>query len=196
MREDDDRRAVRLAFQIGLEPGELLGAEIAETAALEVDDVDETYEVDAMIVEAVPTRALRALAVALQIGLAALFIDDVVLAGHPVTLDAGLTEHLVGIVELGRLGEMCNVAGVNDEGRLHRHSLHLGDGLTQRAQRIRIGRFVEADVAVAHLQEGESGALRGSGFTDQSHGMRNATTDGPKYPGSRPDHAFQHFAAT
>ena len=58
MREDDDRRAVGLVLQISLEPGKLLGAKIAETATLEVDDVDETDEVDAMIVEAVPARAL------------------------------------------------------------------------------------------------------------------------------------------
>src|SRR5579863_5522241 len=51
MGEHDDWRAVRLALQVSLEPGELLGAEIAETAALQVDDVDEADEVDAVIVE-------------------------------------------------------------------------------------------------------------------------------------------------
>ena len=46
MGEDDDRRAVRLALQVGLEPGELLGAKVAEATALQVDDVDKTDEVD------------------------------------------------------------------------------------------------------------------------------------------------------
>ena len=76
-----------LVFQIGLEPGELLGAEITEPAALQIDDVDEADEVDAVVVEAVPARALGALAVALQIGLAAILVDDVVLAGDAVNCD-------------------------------------------------------------------------------------------------------------
>ncbi len=57
---------------------------------------------DAVIVVAIPASALRPLAVALQIGLAALFIDDVVLAGHPMNWHAGLAKNLVGIIELGR----------------------------------------------------------------------------------------------
>ena len=93
MGEDDDRRAVRLALQVGLEPGELLGAKVAEATALQVDDVDKTDEVDAVIVERIPARALRSLAVTLEIGLAALFVDDVVLAGNPVDRNAGLTEY-------------------------------------------------------------------------------------------------------
>src|SRR6266581_2269563 len=97
MRKHHDRRAVRLVLQVGLEPRELLGAKVAQAAALQINDVDETDEVDAVIVIAVPAGALRTLAVAFQIGFAALFIDDVVLAGHKVNLYAGLAEHLVGI---------------------------------------------------------------------------------------------------
>src|ERR1700722_2946064 len=150
---------------------------------------------DAVIVKAVPARALRALAVTLQIGLAPAFIDHVVFARHIMKLYAGFAEDLVGIVEFFGLGKMRDVAGVNDERRLHRHRLHLGDGFAQRAQRIRVRLLVKADVTVAHLQEGEAGGLSGSRFADQADGMRNATIDRPKHPGSRPDHAFQHFPA-
>jgi hypothetical protein len=89
--------------------------QVAQAAALQIDDVDETDEVDAVIVIAVPAGALRALAVAFEIGLAALFVDDVVLAGHPMNRHAGLAEYLVGVIEFGRLGKMRDVAGVNDE---------------------------------------------------------------------------------
>src|ERR1700688_1829314 len=130
-----------------------------------------------MIVEAVPARALGALAVAFEIGLAAVLIDDVVLAGHPVNLDAGFAEYLVGIVELGGPGKMRDVAGVNDEGRLDRHRLHLGDGLAQRPQSMRFGRLFEADMAVAHLQESEAGSPGRNRFSDQSNRVRNATAD-------------------
>src|SRR5580698_9462530 len=58
VRKHDDRRAVGLALQVGLKPGELFGAKIAETTGLEIDDVDEADEVDAVIVEAVPAPAL------------------------------------------------------------------------------------------------------------------------------------------
>jgi hypothetical protein len=46
----------------------------------------------------------------------AVLVDDVVLARNPVNRNALLAEHLVGIVELGGLGEMRDVAGMNDEG--------------------------------------------------------------------------------
>ena len=150
---------------------------------------------DAMIVIAVPAGALRALAVAFEIGLAALFVDDVVLAGHPMNWHAGLAEYLVGIIEFGRLGKMRDVAGVNDEGRFDRHRLHLGDGFAQRAERIRVRRLVEADVAVAHLQKRESSGFGGKRVADQSDRVGNAAADGPEHPGSRPDHAFQHITA-
>jgi hypothetical protein len=45
-------------------------------------NVDKADEVDAMVVEAIPARALGAFAVALQIGLTVLFVDDIVLARH------------------------------------------------------------------------------------------------------------------
>src|SRR6185369_6807843 len=50
----DDRRAAREAFDVFLEPFELLGAEPAEAARLEVDDVHEADEVNAALIEAVP----------------------------------------------------------------------------------------------------------------------------------------------
>src|ERR1700761_9307125 len=129
---------------------------------------------DAVIVEAVPAGALRALAVTLEIGLALAFIDYVMFARHIMKLYAGLAVDLVGIVEFFGLGKMRDVAGVNDEGRLHRHRLHLGDGFAQRAERIRVRLLVEADMAVAHLQESRSGGLRRGSFADQAGRVRNA----------------------
>ena len=48
------------ALEVVLEPFELLGAEIAEAAGLEVDDVDEADEVHAAGVEGIPAGALGA----------------------------------------------------------------------------------------------------------------------------------------
>src|SRR6478752_2730704 len=117
MGEDDDRRRVRFVLDIVGEPGELVGPKPSKAAGLEVDHVDEGNEVNAVIVEAVPTRALGALAVTGEIGLAQALVDDVMLTGNVV---------------------------------------HIELGLTKRAERIRIGRFIEADMAVANMRKGES----------------------------------------
>ena len=76
-------------------------------------------------------------------------------AGDVVHVECGLADELVGIVELVRLREMGDVAGVDHEGGLRRHRFDLGDGFAQRAERVGVGRLVEADVAVADLKEGE-----------------------------------------
>ena len=51
-------------------------------------------------------------------------------------VELGLSDDLIGIVELVRFGKMGDIAGMNHEGRLGRHRLHLGNGLAQRAERI------------------------------------------------------------
>jgi hypothetical protein len=49
---------------------------------------------------------------------------------------------------------MGDVAGVDHKGGLGRHSLDLGDRVTQRAERIWVSGLVEADMTVADLDEG------------------------------------------
>src|SRR5690242_2999732 len=99
MGEDDDWRGVRFVLDIVGEPGELVRPEPSQAAGLEVDHIDEADEVNAVIVEAVPTRALGALAVAGEIGLAQALVDDVMLAGNVVNVELDLTDQLVAIVE-------------------------------------------------------------------------------------------------
>ena len=79
------------------------------------------------------------------------------LARHVMHIELGLRDDAVGIVEFDRLGQMGDIAGVNHEGRLDRHGLDLGDALFEGAQRVGVGRLVEADMAVADLQEGHAG---------------------------------------
>src|SRR5574338_1689985 len=103
----------------------------------------------AVFVEGIPAGSLRAFAVALEIGLAQAFIDEIVLPRHVMHVERGLTDDLARIVELVWLGEVSNVAGMDHEGGLGRHRFDLANGLAQRAERIWIGRLVEADMAVA-----------------------------------------------
>src|SRR5205085_1289909 len=81
VRKDDDRRTALDPLDIFREPFELVFPEAAKAARLQIDDVDETDEMHAILVEAVPACALRALAESLQITLARV-TDHVVLAGH------------------------------------------------------------------------------------------------------------------
>src|SRR5690348_6302648 len=58
--------------------------------------------------------------------------------------------------------------------------------------------FVEADMAIADLQEAQVGSCwqRVSGFRNLSEGFRNEDTaaDGPKQAGASPSHALQKAA--
>src|SRR4029077_18610827 len=82
MGEHDDRLRGRAAFHIVFEPSELLAAEIAETAGFEIDDVDEADKVNAIGIEAVPAGTLGAAPVSVEIELALIFIEQVMLTGH------------------------------------------------------------------------------------------------------------------
>jgi len=110
-------------------------------------------------------------------------------------LHAGLAEHLVGVIELRRFGQMGDVPGMNNEGRLDLHGLHDADRLAQRAQCVGIGRLIESDMAVAHLQKREARRLGRQSLADQSDRVRHAAADGPQHPGARPNHAFEYLAA-
>ena len=57
MRENDNRGAGSKTLYVGLEPFELLVTEFSQTAGLEIQDISQPNEMDAVLVEAVPTRA-------------------------------------------------------------------------------------------------------------------------------------------
>ena len=74
---------------------------------------------DPIGIEAVPTVALGALPVPLEIELV-LFVDHIVLAGDVVHVETGLRDCAVGVVEFLDLGQVRDVARVNHERRLDR----------------------------------------------------------------------------
>src|SRR5262249_3013129 len=162
-------------------------------AGLEVDHVDEADEVHAVLVEAVPAGALRVLAVTLAVELD-LLVDDVVFARHVMHGEARGADDLVGVVELLRLRQMRDVAGVDHEGGPDRQRLHLGHRLFQGAVDVGIGGLVEAHVAVADLQEGEAaGALR-LRLANDAERTRPPAADRRQDAGPGPGHALEHVA--
>src|SRR6202040_3620242 len=123
-----------------------------------------------------------------------IIIENVVLARDVVNVEARLRDDAIGVVELGRLGEMRDIAGMNDECWLRRERADLLDGFLERADGIRIGGLVEADMAVADLQEREPARRRSLRFADDADGARYPARHGPQHARSRPGHAFQDFA--
>src|SRR6202020_2977802 len=95
VRKHYDRRRSGAAFHVGGEPGELIGAEIAEAAGFQIDDIHEPDKVHAAGVEAVPAGALRAASVALVIELA-LLIEEIVFARHVMYVEPALRDDAVG----------------------------------------------------------------------------------------------------
>jgi len=124
-----------------------------------------------------------------------LLVEEVVLARHVMHVEFGLRDDAIGVVEFDRLRQMADVAGVDHEGRFDRHGVDPDDGFLQRAERVRIGRLVEADMTVADLQERHPGGFGGECRADQPEGTRHAARNGPQHPGAGPGHAFQDPAA-
>src|ERR1700722_17985166 len=89
---------------------------------------------------------------------------------------------------------MADVAGMDHEGRLLRQCVDLGDGLFECAERIRIGRLVETDMAVADLQESETARFLRDRLAHDAERVRHAAGNGPQNTGAGPGHAFEYFA--
>src|SRR2546428_287100 len=106
VREHDNRRATLQPLHVRLQPGELLGAEGTQTARLEIDDVDQTDEMHAGLVEAVPAGALRVLPEALEVALAVV-TQYVVFARHIEHRRADPHELLMQLVEFLGLRLVC-----------------------------------------------------------------------------------------
>ena len=177
-----------------LQPFELLGAEIAQTAGFEIEGIDQSDEMHAVGVEAVPAVTLGGPAVTFLIDFA-IGIDEVVFAGHVMHVEPRLRNDVIGVVEFLFLRQVGDVAGVDHEGRLLRQGVDLFDRLFQRAERVGIGRLVKPDVAVADLQERQSARVGRLCLAHDAERVRHAARDCPQDAGAAPGHAFQHLAA-
>ena len=88
MGEHDDGRRRALCAKIVGEPGELIRPRLPMPPP-SIEHVVETDEMRAAVIERIPAPALRTLAVAVEIGLAVILVDDVVLAGNVMRRRAG-----------------------------------------------------------------------------------------------------------
>ena len=157
VREDDDRRTGGKTADILAEPFQLFRADLAKP--FQLGAVVETDEMHALVVKALPGLAGGGLAETLEIQFPVV-AGDVVFAGdieHFLLTKA--LENLVQGVEFGGLGKVGEVAGVENQFRLLDGRVDLIDCHLQRAVDISVSRLVEADVAVADLNESEVGGF-------------------------------------
>src|SRR4029077_2043842 len=134
-------------------------------------------EMHAALIEAVPAAGRRPLgAEALKV-LLAIVADDVVLAGDEMGVELRPLEDLPGGIELGRLRQMRDIAGMQHHRRLLRQRRDLVERELQGSVRVGIGFLVEPDMAVADLDEAEPARRRGKRLATETDALRHAPRD-------------------
>src|SRR4029077_5324288 len=147
---------------------------------------------DTFVVEAVPSCALCALSVTLEI-LLAVVGQHVMLAWHEVgLLRRSSPQYLVEGVEFTGLGELAEIARVNEKVRFVRHCVNLVNCRLQGGSDIWVCWLVKTDMAVANLDKGEVTTLAGMvpGALGECPRHWNATTQSPHQSSTRPCHAL------
>ncbi len=198
MREHDDRRAARPSFHVALQPFELLRAQPSEPAGLQVEHVHQADEVHALMIEAVPSTARGALAVAREVR-GPVVPEDVVLARNVEGMPRRRprrADHLLRDVEFAGLGELGDVSRVEQEGRLTRQRVDAGHRFLKRRRDVLVRRLAEADVTIADLNEEEvrRGISLGRHAASERGRAEHASFQRPEHPGPSPRHAFEKSA--
>src|ERR1700751_4848435 len=152
---------------------------------------------DTFVVEAVPPRALCALSVALEI-LLAVVAQHVMLAWYEVgLLRRSSPQYLVERGKFTGLGELAEIAGVNEKVRFVRHCVDLVNCRLQSGSDILVCRLAKTNMAVTNLYKGEVSTLADmfAGALGECPRHWNAATQGPHQTGPRPCHALQKSSA-
>ena len=189
--EHDERGVGGTTGQVLLDEVELLAPQDAQV--LNPARVDQEEEVDTVQVEAVVAVPAAVLAEEAEVLLIVGVADRVVLTGDGVDLRRlECPQELLDGVELVGLGEMGEVTRVRHEGRALWQGVDLGDGVGEGPGDIGVRRPLEADVAVADLDEVEilRAARLGGRLLDPARGQQPAG-DRPDGGGACPGHAFQ-----
>src|SRR5262249_20367249 len=146
------------------------------------------------VIETVPPQTPRPLAAAPQVLLVALAVE-VVFAGN-VPDGPGLhpLKDLGAVVEFTRLGEVGQVAGVENERGRFGQCVDLRHRLLARRRNILVRVARETEVAVTDLDEGECRLRTSGGLADRAR-SRDSATQAPDHAGTHPGHAPEHSPA-
>src|SRR5689334_6095341 len=152
MGKHNDGSAGFQMLDIAFEPLQLLVPQRAEAAGLEIDHIHQADKMHTVLVETVPALALEVFPVAFSEH-GSVIIQDVVFSGYEKDFLVSGLEDLVNVVKLFGLGEMTDVAGVQNELRRVGKGIYLVHGGLERGNHIRICGLVESHVAIADLNE-------------------------------------------
>src|SRR5471030_880795 len=143
------------------------------------------------LVEAVPL-GVRGFGEALEIR-TAVVNEHVVFARYVVHIESGALDDLRGGVELSGLGQVADVAGMDDEPGLLRTRADLVDGFLQGTCRIEVRVLTEANVTVADLHEAERVTVYFGCLRSPAYQLRpwHAAAHCPQHAGTGPCHARQ-----
>src|SRR5206468_7088315 len=148
VRENDNRCARSKIFHIGLKPFELVISELPQTAGLEIQDVDHSNEMDAVLIETVPARAFAfdALQIPFTVKLSAI-VKHIVLPGNiENVLGSAALQYLIKGVELLGLRQLREVSCVDKERGRRRHRVDAIESNFEGRSNIFIRFLAEADV--------------------------------------------------
>jgi hypothetical protein len=184
--EHHDRRVAGQPGNVLPDEVELLGAQVPEL--LQAQRVHQRDEVHTAHVEAVPAVPTGTGAERRPVLLAGV-VDRVVLPRYRQRLPGTQpAHHLLHLVELGRLGQMRQVAGVHHERRLVGQRVDLADRVPERLLDRGVGGAGEAEVAVADLDEPQRGRIGGRRRYRLAGDVADdlATGDGEHHGGAEP----------
>ena len=148
-------------FHVCLEPFKLLVAELTKTAGLKVQYVDQSNEMDAVLIEAVPTGTFGfdVLEVSFAVEFASI-VEHIMLAGNMENVFGSATpENFIKGVELLRLRQLRDISCVDQEGRRGRHRVNAIESNLKCLGNILVRLLVKPNMAVANLQKAEIGGL-------------------------------------
>src|SRR6266513_341096 len=164
MREDHNRRARFETFHIAFEPFELLISELPQTAGLKVKHIDQSNEMDTVLIEAIPAGAFAfdVLQVSFTVKFSAI-VEHIMLPGHVENvLGPAALENLIECVELLQLRQLGDISRVDKERRWSGHRVNAIERDLEGRGDILVRLFIEADVAVTDLQKTKIGGQQRS----------------------------------
>src|SRR5260221_1545813 len=149
------------------------------------------------MIEAVPTAAVRALPIALEVPCAVVRRDVMLAWDVEDAIGLQTLQHVAGGVELLRLRELGDIACVQHEGRALWQRVHSRYGLLKRRRHILVCFLAEADVTVADLDEEDALSLCVGEERQSTHGRgrRDSGRHSPQRRGAGPRHTTQKASA-
>ena len=149
-------------------------------------------------------RAERIEAVPLAIGrsvealeeVPAIVDEHVVLTWHVVSVEACGADDLPSSIEFLGLRQVRHIAGVqHEQPAAARQGAHFLDRRAERCVRVGVRVLVEADMAIADLDERETPGFRRGDRIDQAERPRHTALQRPDDPGAAPCRTSQQRAA-